>query len=52
LTAALTPKGRTLVDKAIVVRFIEAGEAAASLSRTERASLSILLRKLGNGLRA
>ena len=51
LTAALTNKGLKLVDKAIAVRFTEAGEAVAALSSTERTSLSQLLRKLGRGLR-
>jgi DNA-binding MarR family transcriptional regulator len=51
LMAALTNKGLKLVDKAIAVRFTEAGDAVAALSSAERAKLSHLLRKLGRGLR-
>lgn len=48
--AELTTAGRKLIDKAIVVRFGEAGEALAGLSAGEREQLAALLRKLGAGL--
>jgi DNA-binding MarR family transcriptional regulator len=50
LTAALTVKGRVLIDRAIVVRFAEANRAISNLSASERTSLANLLRKLGTGL--
>jgi len=43
---ALTPKGRRLVDRAIIARFEEASQATASLSAAERGSLEEGLRKL------
>ena len=49
--AELTPAGRKLIDKAIVIRFEEAAEAIASLSASERSRLTALLKKLGRGLR-
>lgn len=49
--AELTPTGRKLIDKAIVIRFEEAAEAIASLSASESSRLSALLKKLGRGLR-
>jgi DNA-binding MarR family transcriptional regulator len=51
LTASLTKKGVRLIDEAIAVRFEEAADAVASLSKSEQAELSRLLRKLGGGLR-
>lgn len=48
--AELTPAGRKLIDKAIVVRFGEAGDALAGLSQGECAQLAALLRKLGASL--
>ena len=48
--AELTTEGRKLIDKAIAVRFREAGEALAVLSEAERARLAALLKKLGQGL--
>jgi DNA-binding MarR family transcriptional regulator len=50
LMATLTTKGLKLVDKAIAIRFTEAGDAISALSPAERTSLSHLLRKLGHGL--
>ena len=50
LTAALTTKGRALIDKAIVVRFAEAKHAVSVLSAAEQTRLASLLRKLGAGL--
>ena len=50
LMATLTSKGLKLVDKAIAIRFTEAGDAVSALSSAERTSLSHLLRKLGHGL--
>lgn len=49
-TAVLTAAGRKLIDKAIVVRFDEAADAVASLTRQERAALANLLRKFGDNL--
>jgi DNA-binding MarR family transcriptional regulator len=46
LIIELTPKGRALVDQAIVARLQEANEAVAPLSQTERQELTSLLRKL------
>lgn len=51
LTATLTSKGLRLIDKTMSLRFAEAGQAVATLSRNEQAALSGLLRKLGVGLR-
>jgi DNA-binding MarR family transcriptional regulator len=48
--AELTPAGRKLIDKAIVIRFEEAAAALASLSDGERTRLAALLKKLGRGL--
>lgn len=50
LTAALTARGRALVDKAIVVRFAEAKQAVSSLSQADQAKLADLLRRLSAGL--
>ncbi|WP_266157668.1 MarR family winged helix-turn-helix transcriptional regulator [Dyella silvatica] len=50
LAAALTAPGLALIDRAIVVRFAEAEQAVAALSRGEQAELSKLLRKLGISL--
>ena len=50
LTAALTAKGRALVDKAIVVRFAEAKQAVSCLSQADQAKLAQLLRTLSAGL--
>ncbi|WP_266168349.1 MarR family winged helix-turn-helix transcriptional regulator [Dyella subtropica] len=50
LIAALTPKGRTLIDKAVVVRFAEARDAVSGLTRSERTDLARLLKKLGASL--
>ena len=48
--AELTGEGRRLIDRAIAIRFAEASEAIAALSRPERARLAALLRKLGGDL--
>jgi len=50
--AELTPAGRKLIDKAIVIRFEEAAESISSLSASECSRLTILLKKLGRGLAA
>lgn len=46
LSAALTGKGVKLVDKAIVVRFMQAEKAVAGLSANEKNELAKLLRKM------
>lgn len=46
LTASLTSRGLSLVDRAIVARFDQARNALAGLSATECARLATLLRKL------
>lgn len=46
LAAALTPKGRKLIDRAIEARFAQAQQAIAGLSKNENAELARLLRKL------
>lgn len=51
-TAELTPAGRKLIDKAIVIRFEEAAQALEALSENERARLALLLKKLGRSLDA
>lgn len=48
--AELTTQGRKLIDKAITVRFAEATDALAGLSRGERTRLAALLKKLGRGM--
>lgn len=48
--AELTPAGRKLIDKAIVVRFAEASQALQGLSESECSRLAHLLKKLGRGL--
>ena len=48
--AELTRAGRTLIDKAISVRFAEATDALADLSASERERLAGLLKKLGRSL--
>lgn len=48
--AELTPAGRKLIDKAIVVRFREAADAVLGLSDSERVRLAALLKKLGHSL--
>ena len=48
--AELTPAGRKLIDKAIVVRFEEAADAVLGLSDSERERLASLLKKLGRSL--
>jgi DNA-binding MarR family transcriptional regulator len=48
----LTPRGRTLVDRAVELRFTEASEAVAGLTAQDRAALSALLKKLASGLAA
>lgn len=48
--AELTPSGRKLIDKAIVVRFREAADAVLGLSDSERVRLAALLKKLGHSL--
>lgn len=50
--AELTPAGRKLIDKAIVVRFEEAAQAVQVLSESEQARLALLLKKLGRSLGA
>ncbi|MFC5743724.1 MarR family winged helix-turn-helix transcriptional regulator [Dyella tabacisoli] len=50
LTATLTPKGIALIDRAVVVRFAEATQAVAELTRAEQVELAKLLRKLGMSL--
>lgn len=52
LTAALTPAGRTLIDRAIVTRFSEASDAIHGLTASERKQLAQLLKKLEAGLGA
>lgn len=49
-SAALTPAGRKLIDRAMTVRLAEAADAVKHLSATERATLARLLRKLGEGM--
>ncbi|GAA0717679.1 MarR family transcriptional regulator [Dokdonella soli] len=51
LMAALTPKGRALIDKAIGIRFAEAHEVVSGLSRAEQAQLAELLKNLGASLK-
>lgn len=46
LAAALTAKGRKLVEKAIVARFSQANDALAGLDKAERTEAARLLRKL------
>ncbi|MEG3791521.1 MarR family transcriptional regulator [Lysobacter sp. CCNWLW3] len=46
LAAALTAKGRKLIDRAIEARFAQASQAVAGLSKSECAELARLLRKL------
>ena len=46
LIAALTAKGKTLIDEAIAIRFAEAQDAIAGLSQKERTVLAGLLLKL------
>lgn len=48
--AELTPAGRKLIDKAIVIRFDEATQALQVLSENERTRLALLLKKLGRSL--
>lgn len=43
----LTARGKTLVDRAVELRFAEAANAIRNLSVKERADLAELLRKLG-----
>ncbi|MDQ3289245.1 MAG: MarR family transcriptional regulator [Pseudomonadota bacterium] len=49
-SAQLTPAGRALIDRAIVIRFAEATEAVSGLSARERTTLAALLKKLGQTL--
>lgn len=51
LAAALTAAGRSLVDRAIALRFSEADDALAGLSAEERGALARLLRKLALSVR-
>ena len=44
--AGLTPKGISVIDKAIKIRFEEASLSVSTLNETERFELSVLLRKL------
>ena len=46
LIAALTAKGKALIDEAIAARFAEAEDAVAGLNQKERAALAGLLQKL------
>ncbi len=48
--AELTTEGRKRIDKAIAIRFEEAGEALSGLSDGERSRLAVLLKKLGGSL--
>lgn len=48
--AELTPAGRKLIDKAIVVRFREARDALSALSGADEARLAALLKQLGKSL--
>lgn len=48
--AVLSSKGRTLIDRAIEVRFQEAADALSDLSDRERSQLAALLRKLGQSI--
>jgi DNA-binding MarR family transcriptional regulator len=50
LIAALTAKGKALIDEAIAARFAEAEDAVAGLNQKERAALAGLLQKLGASL--
>jgi len=49
--AGLTKKGKKVIDKAIEIRFEEAGESINGLSKTEEKTLGILLKKMLAGLK-
>lgn len=50
--AKLTPKGITVIDEAIKLRFDEAKNVANLLNKTEQKQLARLLKKLLNGINA
>ncbi len=50
ITVHLTPKGRTVVDRAVEARMEDAVQCVAGLKPTDQSSLARLLKKLGTGL--